>query len=222
MRPAASGVTCGLLRSRLICISHRRNQPTRAHPSHGQPTLKRSVGLLPISSPPRHLSAAGYRRRRLSSPPQLEAPAPQRQHRPCCGMTLIELMVLLAVIAVLALIVIPRVLGAARRSNEAALRADLRNFRVAIERFQADCGGYPPRLDDIMAWKGENLSAAVDGTGHDLDLSSYRGPYLRTGDMLLPRDPMTNRRDWRYDATAGHVQSASTLTGINGTPYASW
>ena len=131
-------------------------------------------------------------------------------------------MVLLVVIGILALIVIPQVLGAARRSNEVTLRGDLRNFRVAIEHFQADCGGYPSRLDDILAWSGQDVSASVEGAGRELDLSSYRGPYLRTGDMLLPYDPITDRRDWRYNNATGEVHSASDRVGSDGTTYASW
>lgn len=138
------------------------------------------------------------------------------------GFTLIEVMVILVIMAILALIIIPQILGATRRSNEAALRGDLRNFRTAIERFQADCGGYPPRLDDIFAWSGSHVSAGVDGAGHDLDLSSYRGPYLRTGDMLLPYDPITNRRDWRYSSATGEVHPGADSTGTDGRPYSEW
>jgi general secretion pathway protein G len=138
------------------------------------------------------------------------------------GLTLIELMVLLAVIGILALIIIPSILGAARRSNETALRGDLRNFRVAIEHFHADCGGYPPRLDDILAWRGSDVSAMVDGAGYELDLGAYRGPYLRTGDMLLPYDPITDGRDWRYDGATGAVHSASDRVGSDGRAYSSW
>jgi len=146
-----------------------------------------------------------------------------RQRRgPRSGFTLIEVMVLLVIAAILALIIIPQILGATRRSKEAALRGDLRNFRTAIERFQADCGGYPPRLDDILAWSGSYISASVDGAGHNLDLSSYRGPYLRTGDMLPPCDPITDRRDWRYSSATGEVHSSADATGTDGRPYSEW
>lgn len=138
------------------------------------------------------------------------------------GFTLIELLILIIVIAIIALIVIPQMLAAARRSNETALRADLRNFRVAIERFYADCGGYPPRLDDVMAWSGDHVSAVTDGTGRELDLKAYQGPYLRTGDMLLPFDPFTDLRDWQYNSATGEVHSNCDVTGTNGTPYSSW
>jgi len=147
---------------------------------------------------------------------------PSSTARPRRGLTLIELMVLLVVIGILALIIIPCILGAARRSNETALRGDLRNFRAAVEHFHADCGGYPPRLDDILAWRASDVSATVDGAGYELDLGSYRGPYLRTGDMLLPHDPITDRRDWRYDSAVGAVHSASDRVGSDGSAYASW
>jgi prepilin-type N-terminal cleavage/methylation domain-containing protein len=144
------------------------------------------------------------------------------RRRPGHGFTLVELMVLLLIIGIVACIIIPQVLGAARRSNEAALRGDLNNFRVAIEHFHADCGGYPPRLEDILAWNGEHVSAGIDGIGRELDLASYRGPYLRTGDMLLPLDPFTDRRDWVYDPATGSVHSASDGVGRDRTPYSSW
>ena len=138
------------------------------------------------------------------------------------GFTLIELMVLLVVIGVIAGIIIPQILGAARRSNEAALRGDLNNFRVAIEHFHADCGGYPPRLEDVLAWNSEHVSGEVDGTGRQLDLAAYRGPYLRTGTMLLPADPFTDRRDWVYDPVTGAVHSAAEGIGRDGRPYSGW
>jgi general secretion pathway protein G len=145
-----------------------------------------------------------------------------RERRLRQGFTLVELAVLLIVIGVIALIIIPQVLGAARRSNESALRGDVANFRVAIEHFHADCGGFPPRLEDVFAWSGEHVSSRFDGSGRELDLASYRGPYLRTGDMLTPLDPFTGKRDWRYDGASGEVHSNSDAIGRDGTPYSAW
>jgi len=138
------------------------------------------------------------------------------------GFTIVELMVLMVIIGILAGIIIPQILGATRRSNESALRGDLNTLRTAIEHFHADCGGYPPRLDDILAWNGERVSAGADGSGCSLDLEAYRGPYLRTGDMLLPYDPFTDLRDWRYDSATGAVRSNCDSIGRDGTLYSSW
>jgi prepilin-type N-terminal cleavage/methylation domain-containing protein len=161
---------------------------------------------------------------RLASPQRHDAAALLRRlrRRLQLGFTLVELIVLMVVIGIIAAIIIPQMLGAARRSSESALRGDLRNFRAAIERFQADCGGLPPRLDDILAWSGDHVSSRFDGTGRELDLESYHGPYLRTGDMLLPLDPFTDRRDWRYGSATGEVHSNCDQVGRDGTPYSSW
>ncbi len=69
------------------------------------------------------------------------------------GFTLIELLIVIVVIAILALIVIPRVMGASRKAKEATLKGNLHEIRNALEQFQADTGGYPTtaNLIDIVA-----------------------------------------------------------------------
>jgi len=54
--------------------------------------------------------------------------------------TLIEMLIVITIIGVLAVIVIPRLLGTGRKANEAALRGTLHQLRNAIQQFQADCG----------------------------------------------------------------------------------
>jgi len=142
-----------------------------------------------------------------------------RKHK---GFTLIEMLIVIVVIAILALIVIPRLLGAGRKAKEAALRGDLHQLRNAIQQFEADLGDYPASLDQLVADKSAAPSG-VGGTGLDLDSAGYQGPYLSGG---LPKDPFTNAADWTYvtDATAGtaSVNSASTLTALDGTAYIDW
>ncbi len=55
------------------------------------------------------------------------------------GFTLIELLIVIVVIAILALIVIPRVMGASRKAKESSLRGNLQELRNGLEQFQADC-----------------------------------------------------------------------------------
>jgi general secretion pathway protein G len=114
------------------------------------------------------------------------------------GFTLIEMLIVIVIISVLALIVIPRLMGAGRKAKEAALRGDLHQIRNAIQQFEADCG---------VA----------------LDVKAWQGPYLRTPDNSLPRDPFTDSgTTWSYTASTGHVASGSTLTALNGEAYTSW
>ena len=139
-----------------------------------------------------------------------------RKHK---GFTLIEMLIVIVVIAILALIVIPRLLGAGRKAKEATLRGDLHQLRNAIQQFEADCGDYPAALADLQT---QPAAGSNGGTGIALDVNGWQGPYLRTPDGGLPKDPFTTAADWTYTASSGDVHSASSLTAINGEAYSSW
>ncbi len=136
------------------------------------------------------------------------------------GFTLIEMLIVIVVIAILALIVIPRLLGAGRKAKEATLRGDLHQIRNAIQQFEADCGDYPSSLDDLMTAPS---AGSTGGTGIALDVTGWQGPYLRTPDGQMPKDPFTeSSTTWNYEASTGNVTSGSTLTAINGEAYSTW
>jgi len=135
------------------------------------------------------------------------------------GFTLIEMLIVIVVIAILALIVIPRLLGAGRKAKEATLKGDLHQIRNAIQQFEADMGDYPADIDDLVA---TTAPTGTGGQGLDLDEEGYQGPYLRTPDGNLPVDPFTGAGDWDYDAPTGDVHSASTLNSLAGDAYSTW
>jgi len=138
------------------------------------------------------------------------------------GFTLIEMLIVIVVIAILAVIVIPRLLGAARKAKEASLRADLKCIRDAIEQFEANTAAYPPELADLMVATGSAISADADGRGMSVDRSAYTGPYLKTPDNSLPDDPFTGEPDWNYNNTTGEVHSSSTLASLSGVAFSTW
>jgi type II secretion system protein G len=121
------------------------------------------------------------------------------------GFTLIELIVVMAIVALLAGIAAPRYLHSIDRAKENSLRTSLRVMRDAIDHFAADRGRYPETLDELVQTR-----------------------YLRT----LPEDPLTGRHDsWVAlspppDAhVAGQVfdvRSGSALRAPDGTLYADW
>jgi general secretion pathway protein G len=130
------------------------------------------------------------------------------------GFTLLELIIVIAIIGILATIAMPKLLHTPDRAKEAVLRTDLRTFRDVIDQYYADKGKYP-----------ETLEALVDDG------------YLRA----IPVDPMTKSADsWvveyeepKLDAVApeseGEVQpgvmdvhSGSEQTGSDGRPYSEW
>jgi len=137
------------------------------------------------------------------------------------GFTLIEVLIVIVVIAILAAIVIPRLLGAGREAREASLRAHLQEIRNAIGLFQAQCGDYPAALTDIMA----TSAPATGGNGVTINAADFRGPYLTTPDGNLPKNPITGANvvgtDWTYTATTGAVKAKSG-TAVDGTNYSNW
>lgn len=66
------------------------------------------------------------------------------------GFTLVELLVVLAVIAVLMSLVSPRYTGSVDKAKEAVLREDLASLREAIDKHFADTGKYPASLDELV------------------------------------------------------------------------
>jgi len=59
------------------------------------------------------------------------------------GFTLIELLIVITIIGILAVALLPSVLGAPARARDAARKADLNNIIAAIETFNSDKQHYP-------------------------------------------------------------------------------
>ncbi|MGA2674946.1 MAG: type II secretion system protein [Terracidiphilus sp.] len=124
------------------------------------------------------------------------------------GFTLIELMIVMAIIGVLATLAIPSFVGALKHAREAVLREDLHVMRAAIDSYTMDKQKAPQTLDDLV-----------------------QEGYLKS----IPEDPMTHNKDtWVTDSSdALHsldqtdpgiddVHSGSQEQGSDGQPYTSW
>jgi prepilin-type N-terminal cleavage/methylation domain-containing protein len=127
------------------------------------------------------------------------------RRRPRAGFTLIELIVVMAIIALLVSIAAPRYLQSVERARESALRSSLVVMRDAIDRFAADRGRYPDSLDELVNKR-----------------------YLRS----LPEDPLTGRRDGWVQLTPppdslvsgklSDVRSSAAGRDREGGLYAEW
>src|SRR5438105_3033988 len=69
----------------------------------------------------------------------------------CKGFTLVELMVVLAVIALLLSVVVPDYMGKMRRAEEAVLQQNLAVMRDSLDKHYADTGKYPTSLEELVA-----------------------------------------------------------------------
>ncbi len=67
------------------------------------------------------------------------------------GFTLIELIVVMAIVALLASIAAPRYFNSLQKGRETALLSSLNTMRDAIDQYAADKGRYPESLQELAA-----------------------------------------------------------------------
>jgi general secretion pathway protein G len=142
--------------------------------------------------------------------PPIPSGEPQRRSvsRRRLGFTLVELMIVMAIIAILISIAIPVYNRAITRARESVLKNNLFTMRTVIDEYTYDKGKAPQNIQDLVS----------DG-------------YLR----VIPIDPMTGSSDsWKVimeDALTAvnqtepgifDVRSGSDKTSLEGTPYSEW
>ena len=120
------------------------------------------------------------------------------------GFTLIELMVVMAIIAVLLTIAAPRYFSHLDRAREATLRQTLAVVRDAIDKFHGDTSSYPDSIDELVT-RRYLRAAPVD------PITDSAQTWL-----VLPPPP-ANGTGKLWD-----IKSGAEGNGANGTPYADW
>jgi general secretion pathway protein G len=143
------------------------------------------------------------------------------------GLTLVELIVTVAILALLAGAAVPIARFNVKREKERELRYDLWQMRDSIDKYKdaadrgafqikVDSQGYPPDLETLV--KG-------------VDVQGKKVKFLRR----IPVDPMTGKAEWGLRSMQDEpnsqsfggqsvfdVYSKSQGTGLNGTKYADW
>jgi general secretion pathway protein G len=133
------------------------------------------------------------------------------------GFTLLELLVVVAIIGILAAIALPRLATGPKRAKEAVLKTNLHTIRSVLDQYYAD-----------KQRCAESLEALVEEK------------YLRK----IPFDPITKSADWTTEPCEGEdadlsaltgefdgfgggpgiwdVRSSSPLTSLDGTSFSEW
>jgi general secretion pathway protein G len=149
---------------------------------------------------------------------------------PCdreAGLTLVELIIVVAILSILASAAIPIARFQVRREKERELRRDLWEMRAAIDRYKdaADKGAFQIKADSLGY--PPDLQTLVDG----VDVQGKKVRFLRR----IPVDPMTGNPEWGFrsnqddpesDSFGGQnvfdVHSKSQGTALDGSKYSSW
>ena len=91
------------------------------------------------------------------------------------GFTLIEILVVMAIIAMLAVMVAPNLFNQQAGAMRDVARTEISTLEAALDIYRLDIGEYPDTLDGLME--------------DDTDRVSWNGPYLR---RAVPTDPWDN------------------------------
>src|SRR5204862_5803367 len=101
---------------------------------------------------------------------------PQRKRQTEQGFTLVDMLVVIAIIGLIMGLIGPRVLNYLGESKVKAAKIQLQGFSSALDLFNLDAGRYPSTA--------EGLAALIRRTP---GVDAWNGPYLRGG--TLPNDP---------------------------------
>ena len=143
------------------------------------------------------------------------------------GLTLVELIVTVAILAILAAGAAPIARFKVKREKERELRYDLWTMRDAIDHYKdaADRGAFQTKVDS------QNYPPDLDTLVNGVDVQGKKVRFLRR----IPVDPMTGKAEWglrsmqddpNSDSYGGQsvfdVYSKSQGTALDGTKYADW
>lgn len=143
------------------------------------------------------------------------------------GLTLVELIITVAIVALLATAALPIARFQVKRQKERELRRDLWQMRDAIDHYKdaADKGAFMTKADSMNY--PPDLQTLVDG----VDVQTKKVRFLRK----IPVDPMTGGTDWGLRSNQDDVDSdsfggqnvfdvytKSNGIALDGTKYSTW
>jgi len=143
------------------------------------------------------------------------------------GLTLVELIVTIAVLAILAAGAAPIARFKVKRDKERELRYDLWTMRDAIDKYKdaADKGAFQTKVES------QNYPPDLETLVNGVDVQGKKVRFLRH----IPVDPMTGKAEWGLhsmqddptsDSYGGQsvfdVYSKSQGTALDGTKYSDW
>lgn len=105
----------------------------------------------------------------------------KKRNRSQAGVTLIEMMVVVVIIALFAALVLPRMLGTVDRGRIAAAHAQINAYMTALGQYKMDNGGYPTAEQGLQALREKPENAPNwqgPYTDKEISLDPWKHPYI--------------------------------------------
>lgn len=115
------------------------------------------------------------------------------------GFTLVELLLVLVILALIAGLILPSVIGQAESAKAKSATSSISRLSMAVETYYLDTGNTPERLEELVENPG--------GT------AGWNGPYVK---KQLLKDPWG--REFRFESPGRHGEFDIVSYGADGQP----
>ena len=127
----------------------------------------------------------------------------EKKRRAQAGVTLIEMLVVVTIIALFAALVVPRMMGQADKARRVQAHAQVNSFMTALGAYKLDTGTYPTTEQGL-----QSLRVKPEG------LTNWSGPYLPQD---IPTDPWGRAYVYKFPGEHGDEPDVISL-GADGEP----
>ena len=127
----------------------------------------------------------------------------QKKRRGDAGVTLIEMLVVVSIIALFAALVAPSMFQQGDKARVVAARVQINNFEQALTQYKLSTGMFPTTEQGLEALRTKPAN-----------LNQWEGPYLK---KEIPKDPWG--RDYLYKYPGDHGEEPDIISyGLDGQP----
>ena len=126
-----------------------------------------------------------------------------KRRAPRAGFTLIEMLVVLAILVLLMSMVGPRILGSRKKADISAAKSQIGMLHASLETYAVDMKEFPTTDQGLKA-----LVAAPSAKGNDKD-SKWDGPYISKAP--IPKDPWGH--EYQYEFPPSTARTSRPTSG---------